>query len=176
MLKMEQTKVDRNGNESDLLACIIHIATPFRKFLDIKWVKGHQNERREKLSLEATLNVNADRLAGLALREAQLSPTVNLRGPEGIIVTMNGKALTNSFRRQVLESHSRPLLITKDNEPHKLDANHHGLDLLDGVERRIAVLWMPPTSHAHKTHKRASSSRPQDKPIGHKTIPTLPPV
>ena len=66
---MAHPRVDRNGNENDLIACIIDAAHTFRDKLSLQWVKGHQDTPGATLSTEAKLNVEADRLATLALAD-----------------------------------------------------------------------------------------------------------
>ena len=79
--------------------------------LDIEWVRSHQDSSDITLSLEATLNVEADRLASLALQTSTEIPGVPLRGPECIAIKVEGRSITNCFRKRIIEAHATPAML-----------------------------------------------------------------
>ena len=87
--------IGRDASEADLLHCIQYLARKHHGRLSIHWVESHQDEKNNaKLSKEALLNIEADRLATKALHQADRRPIIRLRKPAGCDLIINEVSIT----------------------------------------------------------------------------------
>ena len=97
ILKWPNYFIGRDAAESDILYCIKFVANRFHGHIEIEWIKGHQdqNHTRSELSIEAQMNVEADRLATKALLTASPRPITRLRAPAQCNLILRRKSITS---------------------------------------------------------------------------------
>ena len=103
----------RDAPEADLLYCIRYMAGRCRPALSVEWVKSHQDEKDcciADLPEEARLNIEADRLAGIALRQTIRRPLVELKAPAGCDIIINGASITSRRNKTIKRNIDRAAL------------------------------------------------------------------
>ena len=149
ILQMKLPKVDRNGNENDIIACIIDAALAFKDLITLTWIRSHQDESGIELSIEAQLNVEADRLATVALGESTETPDgATSRPGENFSYDQGHK----HYQLLSQTDHSRPLQDGADathNQPSTMAGGHVRPGLVDFAEQGDHIVWHASTSDYH---------------------------
>ena len=114
ILEWRNYNLPRDAPESDLLYCIRYMADRCRPSINVEWVKSHQDNNSDRcfkdLSEEARLNIEADRLAGVALCQASFRPIVTLKAPAGCDIIVRGVSVTSRRNKTVKKNIDRAAL------------------------------------------------------------------
>ena len=115
ILKWPDFPLPRDASEADLLYCIKHVVYGCREFFTVSWVQSHQEEKMDFVILdlveEAQLNIEADRLASLALEKATIRPIITLKAPARCNLIINGAGVTskrNKTIKSTIDQGARP--------------------------------------------------------------------
>ena len=79
-----------------------------------KWVKGHQDKKikKEDLSLEAQLNIEADELAGsFQQTDGKFRPLVHLLPSCSAMLSIRGISITSNYKKQLIRAYVEPAYI-----------------------------------------------------------------